>query len=247
MQTTQSLLQEIQQLKKKLDALRPFDKTQLKNLQEWFRIGFVQNTNAIEWNTMTLSEVKVLLEDGITVWGKTIREIRETINHDKVLEQFPNLFETNKKIKINEKLVLLLHMLLMKDNLPIENCGKRRKINIIISGSTDILPNPSQIPKLMWDFFTKTCKNIKSLENVARVHYDFVKIHPFVDGNGRIARFLMNLWLIWLWYFPIIIPVVIRKEYISSLKWENFDKRLEFFLRQVKENNKDYLRFFSNS
>jgi Fic family protein len=80
-----SLLEQIHQQKAELDALRPLNITQLKNLKERFRIGFIQNSNAIEGNSSTLTEVKVLLEDGITVGGKTVREIRETLNHGDVM------------------------------------------------------------------------------------------------------------------------------------------------------------------
>jgi Fic family protein len=85
-----------------------------------------------------------------------------------------------------------------------------------------------------------------SLEEVARIHFEFVKIHPFVDGNGRIARLLMNIGLISKGCFPIIIPVVLRNKYIHSLKGKHFERWLAFFLKQVYENHKDYVRFFSN-
>jgi Fic family protein len=79
------------------------------------------------------------------------------------------------------------------------------------------------------------------------LHFEFVNVHPFVDGNGRIARLLMNIWLISIGYFPIIIiPAVLRNDYISSLQGKDFQKWFDFFLRQVYENHKDYIRFFSN-
>jgi Fic family protein len=85
--------------------LRPFNTTQLKNLRAWFRIGFIQNSNAIEGNSSSLSEVKVLLEDGITVGGKTVKEIKETLNHGDVMQSLDNLF-TEKHIEITQALVL---------------------------------------------------------------------------------------------------------------------------------------------
>ena len=98
----------------------------------------------------------------------------------------------------------------------------------------------------MTRFFSSSYIHPYSLEDVAKIHFELVKIHPFVDGNGRIARLLMNIGLISLGFFPIIIPVVLRSEYIYSVKDKHFDRRYEFFLQQVYENHKDYLRFFSN-
>jgi Fic family protein len=97
----------------------------------------------------------------------------------------------------------------------------------------------------MTSFFSAHFISPHTLEDVARLHFELVKIHPFVDGNGRIARLLMNIGLIDLGYFPIIIPVVIRNEYIYALKDKHFERRYDFFLRQVYENHKDYLRFFN--
>lgn len=93
-------------------------------------------------------------------------------------------------------------------------------------------------------FFATLGTHIVTLEDVAHIHYDFVKIHPFADGNGRLARILMNLALLHLGYFPVIIPRVVRGEYIASLQGDHFDQRYQFFLRQVYENHKDYLKFF---
>jgi len=110
---THSLLDTILSQKAQLDALRPFNTTQLKNLKERFRIGFIQNSNAIEGNTSTLTEVKVLLEDGITVGGKTVKEIRETLNHGEVMSKLDDLF-TQQTLLIGEAFLLSLHTDLMR-------------------------------------------------------------------------------------------------------------------------------------
>ncbi len=241
----QQLLQDIFALKEQLDVLKPFDQTQLKNLREWFRIWFIQNSNAIEGNTLSLTEVKVLLEDGITIGWKTVKELKETLNHADVLDQLHDLFgQDDSQWLIDEDSVSKLHSILMMGTLPSTQCGTRRTTQIRISGSEDSFPHPDQVPLRMEEFFLSYAK-IHTLEQVARVHYDFVKIHPYHDGNGRIARLLMNIALVGLWYFPIIIPVVVRSEYIQSLQWDQFDTRYQFFLRQTKENHKDYLRFFT--
>lgn len=243
--TAKEYLSKIAELTSKLDALKPYDQTQLKNLQDRFRIGFIQNTNAIEGNTLSLSEVKVLLEDGVTIAGKTVRELKETLNHGDLMTELDNLFSDTKR-KINEKSILWLHTTLMRGLVVDKHLWKWRTINIRVTGSNDIFPDPQNVPVLMSKFFESPICECKKFEDIARLHFEFVNIHPFVDGNGRIARLIMNLWLIKCWYFPIIIPVIIRNEYIESLRWQNFDKRYTFFLWQVYENYKDYLRFFSN-
>jgi Fic family protein len=99
------LIEKIKLLKSQLDTLKPFNQTQLKNLRERFRIGFIQNSNAIEGNSSTLTEVKILLEEGITVAGKTVREIKETLNHGEVMTRLNDLF-TKETIAITESTVL---------------------------------------------------------------------------------------------------------------------------------------------
>ncbi len=241
---SQLILQE-EELKHNLDMMRPFSDIQLQNLKQRFRIGYIQQTNALEGNTLTLSEVKVLLEDGITIGGKTIREIRETTNHAEIMTLLWDLFDHTINTDITLSRILNIHRWLMDGTLDTRYLWSRRDIQVVISGSEDQFPHPSQVETLMNNFIASSDCNPHWLENIARIHYNFVKIHPFVDGNGRIARLLMNIGLIKCWYFPIIIPTVTRHEYISSLQGDNFESWYRFFVRQVIENHKDYIRFFT--
>jgi Fic family protein len=239
------LLIKIHEQKKTLDKMRPFNKAQLKNLREWFRIWFIHHSNAIEGNTLSLQEVKIVLEEGITIGGKTVRELQETMNHGEIMTMLHDFFD-KKPIKITESQVLKLHTVLLQGLLEKKQLGKYREIQVYISWSTEKLPQPSKVQWLMKIFF-QHAKKIKTLKDVAKLHYDMVKIHPFVDGNGRIARVIMNLALVGLWYFPIIIPKVIRAQYIQSLSdKKTFEDRYGFFLWQIYENHKDYVRFFTN-
>jgi Fic family protein len=188
----------------------------------------------------------VLLEDRITVAGKTVKEIKETLNHGEVMQGLDNLF-SEKKIAITEPFVLALHQDLMRGLVDTAELGQRRSINVYVTGSEETFPSPNEVSGKMKQFFVSDFCSPQSLEDVAKLHFEFVNIHPFVDGNGRIARLLMNIGLISIGYFPIIIPVVLRNEYISSLQGKNFAKWLDFFLGQVYENHKDYVRFFTNA
>jgi len=236
------LLQSITQYKERLDQSRPFDQFQLQNLRQRFRIWFIQSSNWIEWNTMTLSEVKVLLEDWVTVWWKTLKELKETLNHNEVMKELHDFFDIS-SYDITEKIVKHFHSILLHETVDKKYLGVWRNIDIKISWVDDAMPKPSLIAWLMNEYFISEYITPQSLEDVARIHWNFVKIHPFVDGNWRIARLLMNIWIVSLWYFPVTIPVVVRREYIDSLKWDDFASWYHFFLRQVNENHKDYVRF----
>ncbi len=232
-------------IKSQIDSYKPFSSVQLKNLQNWFKISFTTHSNAIEWNSFTQEEVKVLVEDWITVWWKTIRELKETQNLAMLTDTIWKFFDKN--FVLDKSFILDLHNKLL-EWIEKSNLWKYRDIQVYISWTNEKLPTSKQIPKLMEDFidFSNTNKE-DTLKKVAKIHYDFVKIHPFVDWNWRIARFLMNLYLVKNWYLPIIFPVVTRLEYIRSL-WENktFEDFYKYFLWQTYENMNDYLNFFKD-
>ena len=236
---------EILELKEKIDSFKPFSDFQLKNLQSWFKIWFTAQSNAIEWNSFTNEEVKILIEDGITVWWKTIRELKETQNLAKITDSIWKFFE--KDFEISEKFILDLHKNLL-DWIETKNLWKYRDSQVYISWSQDKLPSSKEVPKLMKNFINYCNKEEKNiLKKISNIHFDFVKIHPFFDWNWRIARLLMNLYLVKYWFLPIIFPVVTRLEYISSL-WKDKTQNdfYKYFLWQLRENMQDYLRFFED-
>lgn len=236
---------EVYDLKSKIDKFRPFSSIQLNNLKSWFKIWFTAQSNAIEWNSFTNEEVKILVEDWITVWWKTLKEVKETQNLAELTDTIWEFFETD--FILTEKFLLDLHKKLLtwieKDNL-----WKYRDIQVFISGSEDRLPSSKEVKKLMKEFITFCNTDTKNpLSKISKIHFDFVKIHPFVDWNGRIARLLMNLYLVKYSFLPIIFPVVTRLEYIRSL-WKNKTENdfYKYFLWQTYENMSDYLRFFED-
>lgn len=235
-------IKKISDINDKLNNLRPFDSFQLKTLKQWFKIWFVTHTNSIEWNTFTIDEVKLLIEDWITVWWKTIKEQIETENMSILTDKIRNF--TNENTIFDKEFLLDLHFNLMKWTIEEIYLWKYRTKQVFISWEEwDILPHYSNIEELMNNYYSLL--NIKdyTLENVAHIHYDFVKIHPFVDWNGRLARLLMNIALIKKGYFPIIISSSLRLEYIQTLKSsQNFESFYKFILWQIYENHKDYLR-----
>ena len=235
----------ILELQKIINTYKPLSHQQLSNLRNWFNIGFTTHSNAIEWNSYTLSEVKVLIEDGITVWGKTLRETQETQNLAALTRKIWDFLESD--FTLDESFLLTLHTHLLKD-IENESVWVYRNTQVYISGSEDIPPKSSQIQKLMDEFivFCNT-KDTNTLKKISDIHFRFVKIHPFFDGNGRIWRLLMNLYLVKYGYFPIIFPVITRSEYIASL-WKNktAEDFYAYFLWQMYENMSDYLRFLED-
>lgn len=237
--------EEIRNLKKEIDNFKPFSNSQLKNLKAWFKVWFTTESNAIEWNTFTQAEVKVLVEDWITVWWKTIKELKETQNLASMTDEIWDFFE--KDFILTKQYLLDLHKKLLL-GIEEENLWKYRDFQVFISWSDDKLPSSKNVEWLMNDLID-FCNSIEENETykISKIHFDFVKIHPFADWNGRIARLLMNLYLVKYWFLPIIFPVVTRLEYISSLgKNKTENDFYKYFLWQLKENMQDYLRFFND-
>lgn len=232
-------------IKKELDTYKPFSSAQLKNLQQWFKIWFTTHSNAIEWNSFSEIEVKILIEDGITVWWKTLKELKETQNLAELTDSIWKFFESD--FVLDTEFILTLHCELLTW-IEKKYLGKYRTTQVYISGSDDVLPTSKEVHKLMDEFIT-FCNSPQEniLKKIAKIQYDFVKIHPFLDWNWRIARLLMNLFLVKEWFLPIIFPVITRLEYISSFgKDKTGTDFYKYFLWQTHENMKDYLRFFKD-
>ena len=202
--------------KQKLDSKRPLPKETLKSLEENFKLEWTYNSNAIEGNTLTLKETKVVL-DGITIGGKTIREHLEAINHKEAIEFLEELVKDNNEL--SEMDIKNIHAIVLKgiDN---ENAGRYRTENVIISGASHIPPDaiivPESMEKLIYRY-DEWKEKYHPIIVAALLHAEFVKIHPFIDGNGRTARLLMNFEVMKNGYPPIIIKNEERHKYYDAL------------------------------
>lgn len=186
-------LQEIDALKKKLNKFRHLDSYRITQALE---LEYTFESNRIEGNTLTLKETDLIVNEGLTIGGKSMREHLEAINHAHAIEFIKEL--VNKKTAITERLLLQIHNLILRgiDN---ENAGRYRTVQVMIKGSKHTPPQPFLVPKQMEEYFMWYQKNKKMLHPVilaAEMHEKLVTIHPFIDGNGRTARLLMNLILL---------------------------------------------------
>ena len=206
---------EVDSLKKQLDSRRPIPKETLKSLKESINLEWTYNSNGIEGNTLTLRETQVVLE-GITVGGKSIKEHLEAINHEKAILYLDDLVK--EKNPITEWNIKNIHQLILKD-IDNENAGRYRKENVTIKGATHIPPDYLKLPELMEKLILNynTWNEYHPIIKAALLHGELVKIHPFVDGNGRTSRLLMNLDLMNSGYNPVIIKKESRLKYYEAL------------------------------
>ncbi len=239
-------LDQIDRLNAEISKFRPLSDGVLRQIKEYFRIGLTYSSNAIEGNTLTETETKVVLEDGLTIAGKPLRDHYEASGHS---EAFDFMFEMARKKSIAEKDILEIHKLFYY-RLDKANAGKYRTVPVVITGTDYIPPPPKRVPFLM-DVLVRRLpsmrKKIHPVEFAARIHLEIARIHPFVDGNGRIARLLMNLALFQSGCTVTVIPPVLRADYIALLKRSQTGKKddapfVSFISCMVYESTKDYLR-----
>ena len=201
-----------------LDQYRPLPLELVRNLEQWFLIELTYTSNAIEGNTLTRRETAVVVEKGLTVSGKSLVEHLEATNHAGALRGIMKLVE-GKTENLSERIVLDIHNTILR-GIGDDNAGHYRSVPVRISGSEVILPNPRKVPDLMATFIGDlTMENgLHPVEVAAEAHYQLVTIHPFVDGNGRTARLLMNLILMQHGFPPALIRKRDRLRYIGSLE-----------------------------
>jgi Fic family protein len=230
--------------KKEIDSYRPFTPEQIKQLKDHFRIGLTYSSNALEGNTLTLIETKIIIEDGLTIGGKSLTEIDEATGHARAYDFIFNLVK-NEAVTIDN--IKKIHKLFYQ-NIDPDNAGTYRKQKVFISGMDVTLPDPEQLESLMKQF-EKDLAGLKSklhpIAYAAIIHNKFVTIHPFMDGNGRTARLLINLLLMKAGYSITIIPPIYRTDYISAAYQGNKGKDEPFInllSSMVYESQKEYLK-----
>ncbi len=208
------MLNDVDNKLKILESKKPFSKATLNSLHEKVILDWIYNSNAIEGNTLTLKETKVVME-GITVGGKALREHFEVINHKEAISYVEGIVKNREKL--TEWQIKNIHSLILK-NIDFQNAGKYRNENVIISGAEHVPPSFLNLDEEMRNLILWYNEDTSHpIEKATKLHSIFVKIHPFIDGNGRTARLLLNFELMKHGYLPVVIKNENRLEYYKAL------------------------------
>ncbi len=234
------LLDEITALQRQWQAKRPLDTFVLQKMREYFKIAYTHDSNRIEGNTLTLQETELVVSQGLTIAGKSLREHLEAVNHAEAVDMLYAVVA--ERLPLDKRLVLQLHAIILKSIAP-EHAGCYRKVPVRITGSSHRPPQPYLLDKLMEDYFKwyrETAVHMHPVLQAAEMHERLVSIHPFVDGNGRTARLVMNFILLQHGY-PIVIlkgDDASRLAYYRALEAVQKDNEPEHFYRLVAEATK---------
>lgn len=237
----EELLTRINEKMMYLNSMRPIPADALGRLHEEMRLVHTYHSNAIEGNTLTLQETKLVLEEGLTIGGKSLREHLEAVNNAKAFDRMEEL--AKKKRSIDHIIIQEIHEIVTRGIL--EDAGKYRTRNVRITGAVKSPPDWPKIVKLMDELIEKIAENDGyPIETASFLHHRFVEIHPFSDGNGRVARLLTNLYLISRDYPPVVLKKEDRGKYYRSLRAAdagNLGPFANFIAKAVDENLTLYL------
>lgn len=231
----QKILNEIDSLKSKLETYKTVDGLKINKV---LALEYTFESNRIEGNTMTLHETDLVINEGLTISGKSMREHLEAINHQEAIAFIKDLVQKNSIL--NERDLLTIHNLILRGIIP-QDAGRYRKIQVLINESTHVPPEPNLVPKEMEDFFVWYEINKNKVHPVilaAEMHERIASIQPFIDGNGRTSRLIMNLILLQNGY----VIANIKGDYDTQTKYY---KALE--TAQIKNNKEDFILFIAQT
>jgi Fic family protein len=214
-----SLLNRIEQKKKQIDNARPLPSSAINRIKQDIGFEWTYNSNAIEGNSLTLAETRVVLEDGMTIGGKSLREHFEIINHEAAIHYVEDLVTPDYQMRAID--ILNIHKLILK-NIDKDYAGRLRNGMVRIIGANFTPPSPNLVSDLIDELVSFINESDIPIPILAALfHHQFVWIHPFFDGNGRTGRLLMNILLLKAGYPPAIILKNDRKKYYAALNLAN--------------------------
>ncbi|MEK9166933.1 MAG: Fic family protein [Patescibacteria group bacterium] len=246
MQINEKTKQLLEERLKQLNKLRPLSSTMLLKLKERFEIEMTYHSNAIEGNTLTLKETYWVIQQGITVKGKSLKDHLEAKNHHEALSYLYDLVEHGSSNTISEHLIRSLHSLVIQD-IDRNIAGQYRKVDVFITGTDHVPPSSLEVPHKMQELITWARKNHSKMYVVdfaAELHHKFVHIHPFQDGNGRVGRLLMNVFLMAHGFPLVIIQKNDRQKYyrvLSEADNANYKPLAKFIAQAVLKSLNIYL------
>ena len=248
----QKIKERLENKLKTLNSYRPLPESAVKKIREQFEIEMTYNSNAIEGNSLTLKETFLVINEGITIRGKPLKDHLEARNHKEALDYLYDLVSKNKRNTFSEVLIRSFNQIVIQD-IDKKWAGRYRNSEVVITGSKHKPPSAVEIPGLISDLVGWLKKNkarFHTAELAALIHYKLAAIHPFFDGNGRTARLLMNVILMEKDYPLAIILKNDRKKYYNTLSKADKGDLIPFvrFIAQAIERSLDiYLRVLTPS
>ena len=219
----------------RLATLRPLSPESVASLASAWDVRMVHESNAIEGNSLTLSETELVLSKGVTVSGKPLKDHLEAVNLAKAWERVKELAQPD--ANLTERDLLDLHRIVLT-RVEDSFAGCYRSGAVRIAGSNLVPPNPVKVPELMAALFAELPGISDSVERAAKLHYEISRIHPFADGNGRAARLAMNFVLLAAGYPPVSIPTDLRLDYYRALEAADsgdFQEWLNFIIHLIDQ------------
>ena len=217
----QATFERLLEKKQNLQSSRPLPNIALHKIRESLSIEWTYNSNSIEGNSMTLRETQMVLQEGITIKGKSLREHFETHNHDKAIDYLYKVVSDDYILRSID--ILSIHGLVLR-SIEDDFAGRIRNGGVRISGANFTPPNANKVSDLLdelIDFINTNPLNLNDIELATIFHHKLVWIHPFFDGNGRTVRLAMNLLLMRSGFPPAIILKNDRKKYYEALNQAN--------------------------
>ncbi len=230
----QSSYDRLYEKREALNRKRPLPEIALRKIKESLGLEWIYNSNSIEGNTLTLRETQLILQEGITIKGKSLREHFEAKNHELALEHLYSLVKED--YTLNARDILDIHRYVLR-SIEEDFAGRLRTGGVRISGANFIPPNARKVPELLdelIEFVLQNPLNLNDIELATIFHHKFVWIHPFFDGNGRTVRLVMNLLLLNVGFTPAIILSTDRKKYYTALNAANNGKYHKLSLLMIQ-------------
>ena len=235
------LLKRLDNKKKRLGSTPSLNK-QLASMQQWYKVELTYTSNALEGNTLDRRQTALIIDKNLSVAGKSLTEHLEAVNHAQAVDYIWQLSGKTKARDIDLEMLLAIHCLIL-DKIDDANAGRLRRMPVRVLGSSTVFPNYMRVVAMMDELveYIRTTKAHTCLK-AAQTHLQFVSIHPFVDGNGRTARLLMNLLLLQAGWPPAIIRKTDRLRYLQLLEEAQTQDRKEpfyIFVLQAVERSLD--------
>ena len=245
MDNLEAIYNEIDELNAELKCLRPLPSSAIAKIQDALDIEYTYESNRIEGNTLTMQETELVVNEGLTIGGKSMREHLEAINHKEAIDFIREV--APKDVEINRWLILQIHVLVLR-GIDRDNAGKFRTVPVLISGSRHTPPQPYLIDKLFDDFLSKynelEAQGAHPIAVAAYLHDELVRIHPFIDGNGRTCRLLMNLYLLRRGYVIVSLKgdADSKLAYYKALEASHIDRDSSQFIELVALAEKESIK-----